>query len=125
LPKQNSIVVCLTLLLTLLQPTKGSAKGGTFSLEQLYNPEHIAWLPLEIRRVVASKCPEPRATHEFSNYSGGTREIVLHYEHLLCGLSQIHCVHNACLHEIYSRSPNGRYRLRRSFYTTQPEEKRH
>ncbi len=109
------------LILPLLHPTPGSAKGGTYGVEDRYNPQHITSLPPEIRQIVVSKCKEPLASHEFSSYRDGTAEIVLHYEHLLCGLSNIYCTSNACLHEVYRRTLQGRYKLIRSFYFTQPE----
>ncbi len=110
-----------TLILSLLCPTAGSAKGGTYGVEDRYNPQHITSLPPEVRQIVVSKCKEPRATHEFSSYRDGTAEIVLHYEHLLCELSNVYCTSNACLHEVYRRTLQGRYKLIRSFYVTQPE----
>jgi hypothetical protein len=121
LPKRNSILACCALVSALLQPTTGSTKGGTFSLEELYNPAHVTELPPEIRQIVVSKCNEPRATHGFFGYRDGTDDIVLNYEHLLCGLSHSYCARSVCLQEVYSRSANGRYRLIRSLYVRQPQ----
>jgi hypothetical protein len=119
--KKISTFSISTLVLLLLQPTATLAKGGSSRSEDRYNPQHITSLPPEVRQIVVSKCKEPRALHEFSNYRDGTTEIVLHYEHLICGLSNIYCSRNACLHEFYRRSAQGRYRLVRSFYVVQPD----
>jgi len=45
-------------------------------------PEHITLLPPQIRQL---KFKEPQATHELF---GCREDIVLNYEHLLCGLSR-------------------------------------
>ncbi len=119
--KRNSIFGVAALILTLLHPSAGSTKGGRATLEELYNPEHITLLPPEISQAVVNKCKEPRATHEFFNYRDGTSVIVLHYEHLLCGLSHVYCTPSACLHQVYGRSAQGKYRLIGSFYVAQPE----
>ena len=100
------------------------AKGGPMHLEDRYNPQHIDNLPQEIRDAVVGKCREPRALHDFAVYKDGTSQILLHYEHLLCGLYHIYCTTTLCLHQVYVRSANGRYRLLRSFYVAQPEDER-
>ena len=100
------------------------AKGGPIHSEDRYNPQHIGNLPREIRDAVVSKCREPRALHDFAVYKDGTSQILLHYEHLLCGLSHVYCTAISCLHQVYTRSTSGRYRLLRSFYVAQPEGKR-
>jgi hypothetical protein len=119
----RSIAVAVVLMTLTLQSFDGLAKG-TFRFEDRYNPEHIESLPLEIRQAVASKCPEPRALHDFAKYREGTAQIVLHYEHLLCGLSHIYCTQAGCLHQLYGRSAQGHYKLLRSGYVTQPDDER-
>jgi hypothetical protein len=121
MPKTRSAFAVSVLVLLMLQVTGARAKGGTFRFEHRHNPEHITSLPPEVRQIVVSKCSEPRASHDFSNYRDGTAEIDLRYEHLLCGLSHLHCTSNGCLHQVYGRSGQGTYRLIRSFYVGQPE----
>jgi hypothetical protein len=112
------------LVLTLLNPSTGSSKGGPITLEEPYSPEHITSLPLEIRQIIVNECKEPRATREFFSYRDGTSEIVLHYEHLLCGISNVFCTPKVCLHQVYGRSAQGKYTLVQSFYAAQPETER-
>jgi hypothetical protein len=119
--KRNLIFGLSALILTLLNPGAGSAKGGPITLDEPYSPEHVTSLPLEIRQIIVNECKEPRATREFFNYTDGTSEIVLHYEHLLCGISNVFCTAKVCLHQVYGRSAQGKYELIRSFYAAQPE----
>jgi hypothetical protein len=119
--KKNLIFGFSALILTLLNPRTGSTKGGPITLDEPYSPEHITSLPLEIRQIIVNECKEPRATREFVNYREDTSEIVLHYEHLLCGISNVFCTPTVCLHQVYGRSAQGKYTLIRSFYAAQPE----
>lgn len=100
------------------------AKGGPMHSEDRYNPQHIDSLPAEIHDAFVGKCHEPRALHDFAVFKDGTSKIILHYEYLLCGQSHSYCTATSCLHQVYMRSANGRYRLLRSFYVAQPEYER-
>ena len=62
--------------------------------------------------------------HDFVIFKDGTSQIILHYEHPLCGLSHSYCKATSCLHQVYVRSVDRRYRLVRSFYVAQPEGER-
>jgi len=121
LSRTKSILCCFTLAGALLQPSVGLTKGGTFSLGQSHKADHLTSLPPEIRQAVISRCKVPHATNEFAGYRNGVAEIVLHYEHPLCGLAHAYCARSVCLEEVYGRSTSGRYRLIRSSHVVQPE----
>lgn len=118
--KGLTAVIVTALSITPVQ-SDGLAKGGTFRFGEGYRPDHIESLPPEIREGLMSRCLEPRALHDFFRYRNGTEQIVLHYEHLLCGLSHPYCQGASCLHEVYGRSAKGQYKLLRSLYVPQPE----
>lgn len=107
--------------IALLVPIAALARGGTYRSEDRYDPQHISALPPDVRQAVVDKCPEPRALHDFSRYRDGTTQIVLHYEHLLCGTSTSYCTASTCLHQVYGATGNGHFRLMRSFYVTRPD----
>ena len=48
-----------------------SAKGGTYRMEDRYNPQHIDNLPAEIRTSILRKCKDPKALHPFAAFSDG------------------------------------------------------
>jgi hypothetical protein len=97
------------------------ARGGRISLEDRWNPQHIAGLPVEIGNAIA---PYVRvcggslaAEHSFVRYfqSGTAKLIGLHFEHLRCANRAALCTAAGCLHQVYI-STGGRYRLLRSSY---------
>jgi hypothetical protein len=97
-----------------------NAKGGNPQAYQPnqdgFNPEHINSLPPEIRSSAYAKCVEPRALHSFAKYGDGVRTVTLHFEHLRCGASQVRCSASGCLHEVFTLTPSGRYKLIRRYY---------
>ena len=98
-----------------------NAKGGNPQAYQPaqdgYNPEHITSLPPEIRGFLRASCGEPRALHHFAEYGDGLRTITLHFERFLCGASEFRCSASGCLHEVFTLSRSGRYRLTRRYYS--------
>lgn len=91
------------------------AKGGTYRMEDRYNPQHIDNLPAEIRSAVLRKCKNPKALHPFAAYSNGSRTIELHFEHFLCDEDGSYCRPSGCLHQIWFLV-RGHYYLMQSFY---------
>jgi len=47
---------------------EAKAKGGSYQMDEVYNPQHISSLPPEIRASVYAVCNEPRALHTFAEY---------------------------------------------------------
>jgi hypothetical protein len=92
------------------------AKGGSYRAEDRYNPQHISSLPPEIRALLYANCKDPRALHEFAEYRDNLRVITLHYEHFSCTASEIRCSESGCLHEVFTLTPSGRYRLTRRYH---------
>ena len=121
MPSKSSILTTTAVVLTILMLLTDGLAKGTFRFEDRYNPDHIASLPPEIRQTIIGGCREPRALHDFMRYEDGMSRIVLRYEHLMCGLSHIHCTAAGCLHQIYVKSSQGHYKLLRGFYVAQPE----
>ncbi len=106
----------LYVLFTLLMTCNGlSAKGGTYRMEDRYNPQHIDNLPAEIRTSILRKCKDPKALHPFAAYSDGSKKIELHFEHFLCDGSGSYCRPSGCLHQVWVLV-GGHYRLMQSFY---------
>ncbi len=95
--------------------TQMLAKGGPYSSDDRYDPQHIENLPPEIRAKVLSKCSTPRALHPFAHSRDNMQTVVLHYEHFYCSTGGIFCGPSGCLHQIYVSS-HGHFRLLRSFY---------
>jgi hypothetical protein len=93
------------------------AKGGSYQKDEVYNPQHIISLPLEIRASVYARCNEPHALHTFAEYRDNLRIVTLHFEHLLCGTSEFQCPASGCLHEVFTQTPSGRYKLIRRYYS--------
>ncbi|MFC0241334.1 hypothetical protein [Rhodopseudomonas telluris] len=93
----------------------GLAASAQAPKDPLWNSYHLAQLPTEIQRVVASRCPAgPIAGHYFATYAPST--IVLHFEYLGCrnGVAAV-CRDGQCLRQVY-RDVGGHYRLERSFF---------
>ena len=106
----------LYVLFALLITCNGlSAKGGSYRMEDRYNPQHIDSLPAEIRTSILRKCKEPKALHPFAAYSDGSNKIELHFEHFLCVGNGNYCRSSGCLHQVWILV-GGHYRLMRSFY---------
>ena len=93
------------------------AKGGSYLKDEVYNPQHIISLPPEIRTSVYAKCNEPHALHTFVVYRDNLRIVTLHFERLICGPSEFRCSASGCLHEVFTQTPSGRYKLMRSYYS--------
>jgi len=68
----------------LLTCSQSLAKGGSYHMEDRYNPQHIDSLPSEIRDALNRLCGTPRALHPFAQYSDNLQTVVLHYEHFYC-----------------------------------------
>ena len=91
------------------------AKGGSYHMEDRYNPQHIDSLPPEIRGSILEKCKNPKALHPFAKYSDGPNRIELHFEHFICDGDGSFCRPSGCLHQVWTLR-RGRYRLERSYY---------
>jgi hypothetical protein len=65
---------------------------------------------------VYARCREPRALHDFAEYRDNLRIVTLHFEHFLCGASEVHCSASGCLHEVYVLTHSGQYKLMRRYY---------
>lgn len=96
------------------------AKGGNYLVDEPYNPQHITSLPPEIRASVYAICGEPRALHTFAEYRDNLRTVTLHFERLLCGISEVRCSASGCLHEVFTLTRSGRYQLTRRYYAKEP-----
>jgi hypothetical protein len=99
---------------------EAKAKGGNYQTDPPYNPQHITSLPPEIRASVYASCNEPRALHTFAEYRDNLRIVTLHFERLLCGISEFRCSAAGCLHEVFTLTRNGRYQLARRYYAKEP-----
>jgi hypothetical protein len=99
---------------------EAKAKGGSYQSDEVYNPQHISSLPPEIRDSVYAVCNEPRALHTFAEYRNNLRIVTLHYERLLCGISEFRCSASGCLHEVFALTPSGRYQLMRRYHAKEP-----
>ena len=97
--------------------TEAKAKGGSYQKDEPYNPQHISSLPPEVRASVYASCDEPRALHTSAEYRDNLRIVVLHFERLLCGTSEFRCSASGCLHEVFTQTRNGRYKLTRRYYS--------
>jgi hypothetical protein len=106
---------CLYALFALvLTCTELLAKGGTYRMEDRYNPQHIDNLPPEIRSSILHKCSEPKALHPFASVSDDAKRIELHFEHFVCDGDGSYCTASGCLHEVWIRV-RGHYHLKQSF----------
>ena len=94
---------------------QSSAKGGSPSREQPYNPRHVDNLPAEIRAAVVHGCSAPKAQHYLAGYRDNARQVVLHFEYLSCNGGSVRCSAAGCLHQVYVFT-GGRYRLVRRYY---------
>ena len=109
------------LFLLLMTCNALSAKGGSYRMEDRYNPQHVDNLPAEVRTSIfrtckePSTCKEPKALHPFAAYSDGSRKIELHFEHFLCNGGDSYCRPSGCLHQVWVWE-RGHYRLTQSFY---------
>jgi hypothetical protein len=106
---------CFCALIVLLTCGQASAKGGSYHMEDRYNPQHIDGLPSEVRNSILHKCTEPKALHPFASYFDNSRRIVLHFEHFLCDGDGTYCTSSGCLHQVWV-SVGNHYRLMRSYY---------
>jgi hypothetical protein len=93
-----------------------NAKGGSYLKDEVYNPQHINSLPPEVRAFVYATCNEPRALHTFAEYRDNLRIVTLHFERILCGAAEIRCSIAGCLHEVFTLTGSGRYKLTRGYY---------
>jgi hypothetical protein len=93
------------------------AKGGSYLKVEVYNPQHIISLPPEVRASLYAGCNEPRALHAFAEYRDNLRIVTLHFERLLCGPSEVRCSASGCLHEVFTLTGSGRYKLMRRYYS--------
>ena len=93
------------------------AKGGSYLMDEVYNPQHIISLPPEIRASVYAKCNEPHALHTFAEYRDNLRIVTLHFDRLLCGPSEFPCSASGCLHEVFTLTSSGQYKLTRRYYS--------
>jgi hypothetical protein len=69
---------CFCALIVLLACSQALAKGGSYHMEDRYNPQHIDSLPSEVRNSILHRCAEPKALHPFASYFDNSRRIVLH-----------------------------------------------
>lgn len=107
---------CLSVISALLLTcTELFAKGGTYRMEDRYNPQHIDNLPPEIRSSILHRCSDPKALHPFASYSDDARRIELHFEHFVCDGDGSYCTSSGCLHQVWILV-HGHYRLKQSFY---------
>ena len=91
------------------------ARGGMAS-EDLWNPQHIAGLPSEVRNAVYQRCGSTvHAQHSFATYFDQSRRLRLHFENAHCGAHELLCNQSGCLHQDYILS-GGHYRLLRTYY---------
>lgn len=91
------------------------AKGGTYRMEDRYNPQHIDNLPAQIRSSILRKCSDPKALHPFARHSNGSKTIELHFEHFVCDGNGRYCNSSGCLHQVWTLV-RGHYHLTRTFY---------
>ena len=111
--------IAIGLLATASLPSSVSARGGPLHLsDPTWNPEHIRSLPAEVRNDLARSCGDPHAEHQFARYSQGFRVLILHFEHFRCGDRAPRCTQNGCLHQVYTSTTDGHYRLSRSYYSS-------
>jgi len=103
-------------LVALLTCSELLAKGGTYRMEDRYNPQHIDNLPPEIRSSILRQCSEPKALHPFASYSDGAKRIELHFEHFVCDGDGSYCTQSGCLHQVWILV-HGHYRLMQNFYS--------
>jgi hypothetical protein len=107
---------CFCALIVLLSTCgQSSAKGGSYHMEDRYNPQHIESLPSEVRNSILRGCAEPKALHRFASYFDNSRRIVLHFEHFLCDVDGTYCTPSGCLHQVWV-SAGSHYRLVRTYY---------
>ncbi len=99
----------------LLTCTELFAKGGTYRMEDRYNPQHIDNLPPEIRSSILHRCSDPKALHPFASYSDDAKRIELHFEHFVCDGDGSYCTASGCLHQVWILV-RGHYHLKQSFY---------
>jgi hypothetical protein len=112
------VLGCILVLACCIPGTK--AKATNYLSDDVYNTQHINSLPPEVRALVYAKCNDPRALHNFAEYRGNLRILTLHFEGFLCGISEVRCAASGCLHEVYTLTGGGRYKLMRRYYTREP-----
>ena len=110
----NSIS-CFCTLIVLLTCSQALAKGGSYHMEDRYNPQHIDGLPSEVRNSILHRCAGPKALHPFASYFDNSRRIILHFEQFLCDGDDTYCTSSGCLHQVWV-SVGSCYRLVRSYY---------
>ena len=103
------------------QSRKGKAKAANYLKDDVYNPQHVTSLPAEIRASVYAGCKEPRALHTFAEYRNNLRIVTLHFEGFLCGVTEVRCSASGCLHEVFTLTSRGRYKLTRRYYAKEPD----
>lgn len=106
---------CFCALIVLLTCSQALAKGGSYHMEDRYNPQHIDSLPSEVRSSILHRCAEPKALHPFASYFDNSRRIVLHFEHFVCDGDGTYCTSSGCLHQVWL-SVGSHYRLVRSYH---------
>jgi hypothetical protein len=113
--QSSRLLACILMVACCI--AEAEAKGGSYQKDEVYNPQHIISLPLEIRASVYAKCNEPRALHTFAEYRDNLLIVALHFERLLCGTSEFRCSAAGCLHEVFTQTRTGRYKLTRRYYS--------
>lgn len=105
------------LIALLLSCGPSSPRGSSYHVEDRYNPQHIDNLPADVRNALLRRCDMPKALHSFASQGDGSKRIVLHFEHFVCGGGgdRSYCAANGCLHQVWV-SAGDRYRLSRSYY---------
>ncbi len=98
-----------------------NAKATNYLSDGVYNPQHVGSLPPEVRASVYAHCNEPRGLHTFAEYSDNLRTVTLHFERSLCGTSEVRCSASGCLHEVFTLTRGGRYKLTRRYYAKEPD----
>ena len=118
--KRNNSRVLACALAAACYVVCNEAYATNYTMEDRYNPQHITSLPPEIRSHVYAICEQPRALHNFSEYRDNSRIVILHFEHFICGASQVRCSVSGCLHEVFTLSRGGRYKLTGRYYSKEP-----
>ena len=96
------------------------ARATNYISMDIYSPQHVGSLPPEIRAYVYASCNEPRALHNFAEYRNNLHTVILHFERYLCGTSEPRCSASGCLHEVFTLTGNGRFKLTRRYYAKEP-----
>lgn len=80
------------------------------------NPDYLAMLPVNVRKIVAARCSGSAHPRQyFATYFRNSAEMDLHYDRLSCDRPNRFCTASGCLREVYVLH-GGAYRLSRSYY---------